>query len=285
VSVSFDGRDWHATIDSRTFPIGRRVSYRQRRGLTNQYWRSGSAAFMPENHESMHGHWVWILQPGAHCESEGRFNSLNTYDRARMTFGFYQFAAHTPNENFVLLLRRLLVLDSATSYFPDLLLQDGRIARVSDHAPAPLETADSTAALQSYFNPGEQDVEEIEAIQAAKLIHWSMLPQHQAVQVETAIEKLKNAMPAYSRRYGLDGRSDSVCTVVADIRHQGRASSSEIMAALDTADDEGALAALLEIGDHAYPERIRTLNSEIHRLTAAGILGRRRYDAGRNDLI
>lgn len=283
VRVSFDGNDWHATIDGETFPVGRRVSYQSRRGLANHYWSNRSAIYSPEEFAEEHGHWAWILQPSAQCESRGAFDCINSYDSARFTFGFYQFAAHTPNENFVLLLRRLLALESSREYFPDLSLKNGRIARETSTGVELLETTESTTPLQDYFNPGSADVEEIEAIQAAKLIYWSRQRDHQAAQVEAAVSKLKKAMPDYNRRYSLDGRLDSICLVVTDIRHQGRARSSEIIAALDAPNEDAALAALMNIGEHAYQDRIRTLESQVRRLTREGLLGRRRYDAGRNE--
>jgi hypothetical protein len=93
-------------------------------------------------------------------------------------------------------------------------------------------------------------------------------------------------MRSYARRYDLDGMLDSICLMVADIRHQGRAKSLEIIEALQTGgDDQRVLTQLLEIGTHSYPERIQTLKTQIRRLTRDGVLGRRRYNAQRNEFV
>ena len=136
-----------------------------------------------------------------------------------------------------------------------------------------------------YLNPADRGVEAIEVIQAAKLIHWAdNAPLHRRAQVEVAVEKLRNGMQDYARRYGLAGRLDTVCLMVADIRHQGRATSPEIMTALATqGDDQRALRQLLEIGAQSYAERIATLKQRIGKLTRDGVLGRRRYDASRGE--
>jgi len=58
-----------------------------------------------------------------------------------------------------------------------------------------LETNESTAALMDYLNPSDRGVEEIEVIQAAKLIHWvDNAPLHRRVQIEVAVEKLRNGI-------------------------------------------------------------------------------------------
>jgi hypothetical protein len=125
VSMNSEGSNWFAKIDlgSRFF-VGRRVRYLGRFGLTNIYRRSGPV-YRPQDYESEFDHWAWVLYPTTLAESEGYFNCINTYDRARFTFGFYQMAAHTPNSNFVVLLRHLLQLESASYYFPDLSVENG----------------------------------------------------------------------------------------------------------------------------------------------------------------
>jgi hypothetical protein len=97
---------------------------------------------------------------------------------------------------------------------------------------------------------------------------------------------MKDGMRSYSRRYDLDGMLDSICLVVADIRHQGRAKSSEIIEALQTeGGDPRVLAQLLKIGAHSYPKRIQTLKTQVRMLTRDGILGRHRYNAQRNEFV
>ena len=287
VSMSSEGSNWFAKIDlgSRFF-VGRRVRYLGRFGLTNIYKRSGPV-YRPQDYESEFDHWAWMLYPTTMAESEGYFNCINTYDRARFTFGFYQMAAHTPNSNFVVLLRHLLELESASYYFPDLSVENGQIFRVGGEDRVPLETPETTRELMNYLNPSGSEVEVLEVIQSAKFIHWATHEmEHQRVQVKVATKKLKDGMRSYARRYDLDGMLDSICLMVADIRHQGRAKSTEIIEALQTGGgDQRVLTQLLEIGAHSYAERIQTLKTQIRRLTQNGVLGRRRYNAQLNEFV
>lgn len=78
--------------------------------------------YYPDNYRDSYGFWADFIYPTALCESQGYFQRINTYDRARFTFGFFQHAVHEPNDNFVLLLRKLLSLPAAQTYFPDLIL-------------------------------------------------------------------------------------------------------------------------------------------------------------------
>ena len=61
--------------------------------------------------------WAYLLDVTAVCESKLRLNLINTYDRARFTFGFYQLAAHTPKDNLILLFRQHSWPPSFSHYF------------------------------------------------------------------------------------------------------------------------------------------------------------------------
>ncbi len=63
-------------------------------------------------------HWAYLLDVTAVCECKHLFNLINTYDRARFTFGFYQLAAHTPNDNLILLFRAALLDPDFQELFP-----------------------------------------------------------------------------------------------------------------------------------------------------------------------
>lgn len=278
--ITVQNRDYFGSIDNgEDFYIGKKVSYGSFYGLTNYFKKIGEV-YRPEDYVAEHGYWAHFIYPTALCESNSHFNRVNTYDSARFTFGFFQFAAHTPNENFVKLFRSLLTIPAASSYFPDLLLVNDFICRRTSNGTVQLENQDSTEKLMNYLNPSLDEVEEIEAILAAKLIHWcNHDPEHRKIQVETAINKVRTGMQSYSRSYGLHGKSDKICLVIADIRHQGRAHSREIHHALDTGgNEEKAFLNLLDIGAHIYESRIQTLKQEIDRLTAEGILGCKRYN-------
>jgi hypothetical protein len=262
------------------FEVGRRVKYGKAEptvGLSNI--RTPGVKYDPADHVATHGFWAHFILPTAKAESNGAFNCLNTYDRAYFTFTFLQYAAHVPNGDFVRFFRRLLALPEATDYFPDLLLHEGRIARDTPLGPVTLESDASTRDLMTYLNPSLREVESAEVINAAKFIHWSENEAgHRALQVETGIEHFQTAMKSYARRYSLEGRLDKVCLVVADIRHQGRGSSQDILAALNTSgDDEKAYRNLLQIGQAVYQQRIATIDREVKKLVAAGILGQNRW--------
>jgi hypothetical protein len=106
------------------------------------------------------------------------------------------------------------------------------------------------------------------------------------VQVETAMTKVKNCMPIYDRKYNLHGLTDKTCTVVADIRHQGRARSPEIIDAINTrGTEDNVYHRLLELGAHAYEKRIQNLENFINKLEAEGIFGIKRYDRTVNNFV
>lgn len=126
IAVVRENRRYYASVDGAPrFYVGTDVSFGSRRGLMNGSNAPGPR-YRPEDFEAEHGDWAWYLLPTLTCESRGGFTCLNTYDRTAFTFGALQFAAHTPEDNFVLLLRELLVLPLAPAYFPDPRFVTGR---------------------------------------------------------------------------------------------------------------------------------------------------------------
>lgn len=273
------GSKYYGRIDGMRFYIGGRVKRNGLKGLMNV---SGQA---PDRYDAApfrqeFGAWADFIYPTAMAEG-ALYHTLNSYDRARFTFGFLQYAAHVPNGDFVLFLRQLLGLDLASEYFPDLELRDGRIWCLREDGAVQVETDESTAALMDYLNPTAQEVEDTEIIQAAKFVHWSKAdPAHRRVQVECGIGHMRRAMRAYAKLYNLDGKPDVVCLLVADIRHQGRGSSLQIRNALASAAPEDAL---LRIGSDVYAGRITSLKQSIRKLRDEGRLGRLEYDAASGD--
>ena len=135
----------------------------------------------------------------------------------------------------------------------------------------------------NYLNPDPDAVGQQETEVAAKFVHWAENnPENRATQVAFTIEQQQHKYATYARRYGLDGAKDSVCIVVADIRHQGRAKSNVIEQALK-ADDP--LNALLAIGSKTYVSRIETLRQEIEKMMAADILGKHVYSTEKQDFV
>jgi hypothetical protein len=206
------------------------------------------------------GFWADFIEPTTMCEGQN-FLTLNTYDRARFTFGCGQFAAHVPDGDFVLYFREMLGLPEAEKYFPDLQVVNGRICTIQDGSSIPLESDTSTAPLMDYLNPSSDHIEDPEVVAAAKFIHWTT--NHDSarqVQVVQMVATFKRLMTESDRRLGLDGRTADICCAVCDIRHQGRAKFPAIQSALNSGHP---LAALLQIGSVAFADRIRTLTNAI----------------------
>jgi hypothetical protein len=283
VSLEREGPRYFARIDhGPRFFVGSDVRFQGNRGLMNTSDVSG-VPYRPADYRGRFGFWADFIYPTALCESGAFFQRLNTYDRARFTFGFFQLAAHTPNDNFVLFLRQLLTLPLASAYFPDLALHQGAVHRATAQGLVRLETDASTEALMDYLNPSRGVVDEREVINAAKFIHWSLNdPAFRDLQVTFTISQQKKRLAQYDRLYRLHGLVDTVCLAVADIRHQGRARSSHIIEALASQD---ALNNLLLIGEDAFRERLRTLRAALAAGEEEGTLGVRRYDAASNDFV
>jgi hypothetical protein len=275
------GDKYFGNIDGTRFFIGRRVTFGGGKGLMNVSGTSvhkyDRAAFRPR-----FGFWADFIHPTAIAEG-GLYHTLNTYDRARFTFSFLQYAAHVPSGDFVAYLRSLLNLPLAREYFPDLVIKNNRICRITDSGVVLLESDTTTAPLLNYLNPSLTQIEDTEIIQAAKFVHWAQNdPAHRETQIEVGVSHFKARMAEYSDRYGLDGVGDTICLVVADIRHQGRGGSAAIKSALN---GHNPLAALLSIGEPKYHERLKTLRGEIKRLTSEGILGVHKYSDKKKDFV
>lgn len=282
VSFSLEqGNKYFGKIDGARFFIGSRVSYDGGKGLMNV---TGTAAqkYDRSAFRKEFGFWADFLHPTAMAEG-ALYHTLNTYDRAQFTFSFLQYAAHVPNGDFVVFLRALLKLPLAKEYFPDLVLEKNRVCRVTDDGVDALESDLTTAPLLDYLNPSLKEVEDTEVIQAAKFVHWAQNdPLHRRTQVETAIAHFKAKMAGYAKQYGLNGADAAICLVVADIRHQGRAKSPVIAAALQSSKP---LDELLKIGEPKYHERVVVLRREISALTNEGVLGGWKYSTAKADFV
>jgi hypothetical protein len=268
-------------IDGARFFIGSRVPFEGGKGLMNL---TGTPAqrYNRADFRSAHGFWADFIHPTAMAEG-ALYHTLNTYDRAHFTFSFLQFAAHVPNGDFVLYLRALIKLPLALEYFPDLVLADNRIARITEHGTVKLESDTSTAPLIDYLNPSLKEIEDTEVIQAAKFVHWVQNdPAHRQAQIDVGIALFKDKMSGYAQRYGLDGAEDTICLLVADIRHQGRAKSPAIVSALHSSKP---LESLLALGEPKYHSRVVVLRQEIKKLVAEGVLGAHKYSTSKKDFV
>jgi len=267
------------------FLIGKEVVYdKVFHGLANESVSAGNI-YDPKAFVGQHGFWAYFIMPTAKGESNYSFLCLNSYDRAQFTFGFMQYAAHVPNGDFVVFLKRLLALPDAGEYFPKLVLQNNRIFyRGSTGALSQLENDVSSQALMNYLNPSLNDVEGQELICAARMVHWATNdPSNRTLQVQLAIDNFKQYMHLYSKRFNLDGFPDRVCQMVCDIKHQGRARDQAIVDALNTNGNfDLAFSRLQQLGKPKYGNRISAVSSVITKLVAAGIFGKK-YDAVQND--
>lgn len=166
-----------------------------------------------------------------------------------------------PDGDFVLFFRDLLGRPEALDYFANLVVKNGRISRRTLDQVTPLESATSTQPLMDYLNPTTKAVEDAEVIAAAKLIHWSTnFAPARELQVQHMVGVFQTLMREADTRLGLDGRSASICCVVCDIRHQGRAKYTAMQAALG---EPEPFEALLKLGSVSYPDRIKTLRAAL----------------------
>jgi hypothetical protein len=274
------GNKYFGKIDGDRFFIGSRVPFEGGKGLMNL---TGTPAQRYNRKDfGDQGFWADFIHPTAMAEG-ALYHTLNTYDRAHFTFSFLQFAAHVPNGDFVAYLRALLKLPLASEYFPDLVLSDNRICRITDNGTVQLESDTSTAPLINYLNPSLKQIEDTEVIQAAKFVHWAQNdPAHRQTQIAVGIAHFKEKMFGYARQYGLDNVEDTICLLVADIRHQGRAKSPAIVSALRSAKP---LESLLALGEPKYHQRVVVLRREIKNLVAEGTLGTHKYSLTKKEFI
>ena len=234
------------------------------------------------------GQWAHFIDPTLNAEGGARFATLNSYDRAAFTFGAPQFAAHTPDENLVVYVRRLLALPDAQAYFPDLLLKKNATGKTTVHRAL----ADGTAsdleevvevvrpngkkekqipAFMRYLNDDPKAVGQRELIAAARLMLWlKQDPKASALQVEVFIDTIKAKLAETKQKVpAFTGQDWEVALWIMDIRHQGRGSFLDIATALQKTDP---VAALRQIGYGSYKTRIDTVAAKVAALRASGAL-------------
>ena len=262
------------------FLIGSGTTYQSSRGLVNEH---GVLLYDPARY-SQFGQWAQLIDCTCVCESHRVLTCLNTYDRARFTFGCLQFAAHVPDGDFVKWFRSLLQRSDADSYFPDLAVVNGRICHTAGGGQTPLESAQSSAGLMTYLNADPTKVDAAETLAAARLIYWSMRePAVGDAQVDVGASIFRTTIASRANQLGLDGRPDYIIAVVMDILHQGRGSIGDIEAALAGSATETQLDRLLGVGAASYPTRCATLRDTIEAKRQAGSLGTHVYDGRAKD--
>ncbi|MFN3816217.1 peptidoglycan-binding domain-containing protein [Brevundimonas sp.] len=267
----------YAATDGQTYYLGyaTRPNGPLKVGLSQSERRMapvGAARYDPADFEGRHGFWAHLLVPTATAESALWFERVNTYDRAALTFGFFQAAAHLPNDNFLLLFKDMLARPEASRYFPDLILKPGsngaRLFHRTAAGDVDLEHAEPRGGgsnemnlkrFMAYLNPTLDAVEPQELAVAARLMCWTReVPACRELQVAHAIRALRDRMGHV--RTALPGRPVDQCLLAADIRYQGRGGPQAIRAALNSA---RPLDALLQIGAAPHPGRVATMKRSL----------------------
>ncbi len=292
---------WHADVKEtkERFVIAETVGYTDADGKHRGLYQDRVKKKIPQlrydraTAEKSLGLWAHFIWPSVTAESgNGHHLIVNTYDRARFTFGFYQLAAHTPDDNLIKLFQRLVALPTAVDYFPDLLLSNKRLHRKDGSSTYSLEKVtkvhrpngkkeDQLVTFMTYLNPDTQKANAREALNAAKLMHWLVNdPDAETASVEVAFEIMHGKIKSYASAYGLAGKDPRLAIWVSDIRHQGRGGSTKIKAALAKPTVEKQLKALSKIDKYTtkYPKgqyraRRKAVQKSIDILT-----GEKRFD-------
>lgn len=266
--------------DSRTgssFYVGRITTYGSRMGLSR---RSDAVIYDRERRAETFGAWAHFIWPSAMAESAGQEIVINAWDRAQFTWGFYQLAAHTPDDNLILLMRRLAALPSAAIFFPDLGLDDeGRLTRklgsgevVSlekvTEVPVGNDTERQIVDFMCYLNPSSRRFDEAEAVTAAKFIAWAAEdPEMLKTTLDVSIGIMKDKIRRWANTLGLIGQQPELAIWVSDIIHQGRGTRALLQAAVAQPNFETRLDALSRIDKYgSFDERRATVKAAVETL-------------------
>jgi hypothetical protein len=287
VSASAGKFDYFAKLPGvAEYYVARSTDYLSRRGLMQPMSKLYGPRYTIPAFTGEYGTVAGMLGVISAGESSGYFNRLNTYDRAAFTLGFFQLAAHTPNDNLILLFRRAASGNSTfQALFPDLKLVDGVLHRdlgthtlsLEKQYPRPGHPTEMNLKdFMTYLNADGVSVDDTELSTSARLIHlansdeaFNQLQVNVAAQI--TMRKLRNI---YSVWYSLDGVSDLICTAIADIHHQGRGTRIEVKNALSSASTvQGKVSALCKVGKADHPERCATLKQALAKAEADGHLG------------
>jgi hypothetical protein len=281
IQIIHENSGYSAKTENQTFFVGREVKFQGGVGLIKDRGRT----YRAEDYQSKYGNWAVYASPIIFSNSGGVFDYLNTYDRARLSFGLLSWPAHIPDGGLVVLMRRLLALPEGRSFFPDLSIEDGRIhKKIVGQPSASIETDESTDEFMNYLNPSQERIDPITLQNAAKLVVWANTSvSNRDVQVSLVIEELKRLLQRADKRLGgLDGVSDKLCLVILDILVQGRGKYDDILKALHSSDPYSKL---LDVGAITESERGPELRSRIEQFEKTGQIGRKIYRTNLNDFV
>jgi hypothetical protein len=261
--------------DGKEFYVAKSTKYLSRRGLARSSTLLLFDRFASEEVIGIWSHFMWHTVMG---ESQGRHITINSYDRAHFTWGFFQLAAHTPRDNLILLMRELLLLPGAQKYFPDLKLVNGRVHQSTESGDIDLELEQAVSVgnrteiqiprFMKYLNPSSTRIDNTEIINAAKVVHWTTCdPEVVKKTVSVSLEILKRKAKRYATVYDLFGRRPELAIWVCDMFHQGRGSKAQVKAALKLSTFSDQIEALGRIDTTGmYEERLKTVRACVDQL-------------------
>ncbi|WP_411847610.1 peptidoglycan-binding domain-containing protein [Roseibacillus persicicus] len=258
------------------FYVGKIHTYGSRRGLSRYSSEIKYDRFEAAKDEGLWAHFSW---PTIMAESNGNLITINAWDRAHFTWGYYQLAAHTAGDNLILLMRELLTLASAKKYFPDLTLVSGKVHQIiSGHTrnlekevmvPVSTWKERQIPRFMQYLNPSSKKLENEEVITAAKLIDWARTdPEVLKITASVSMRILKKKARWAASKYDLSGERPELAVWVSDILHHGRGKSSLIRNALSASSYEEKLERLYKIDKHGkFEGRRNTVRDRLSDLT------------------
>ncbi len=257
--------------------VGYVAYYYSRKGIARY---SGDLVYDRFQEEMRIGLWAHFIWPTVMAEGGGQHLVINTWDRAHFTWGFYQLAAHTADANLILLMRELLKLPTAKFYFPDLVLQNGKVAKLTQSGPRSLESpvwSEEHREMQipdfmTYMNPSTTRVENAEVLNAAKFIDWALRdPEMLAATVRVSLGIMRRKIASRAATFGLIGRRPELAIWISDMFHQGRGSTKQVKAALALPTFDQQLDALSKIDTTGgQAPRLATVKSCVGKLLSEG---------------
>lgn len=284
IEVSEDAEhNWTARAYNGHFYVGTSTRWSSYRGLYQSPSKLGTLlggeydAADWENRLGDRGAWAWFLLPTIIGESGGKWGRINTYDGAGLTFGPLQFASHTPNDNLILLFRRLLGLPEAGKWFPDLLLKNGQVHRKRPNGEDSLEDdieGGRLVGFMEYLNPDSRSVGPTETMNCARLMAWSNESESfRLAELDLGIQRFLRRINRLKTTYGVPLQNHSMYRAlwVGDILHHGRSTYPKLRSIFNSANPDAGLEAV-GANDPRWAERVKTVKTQIHALKQAGRL-------------
>lgn len=270
------------------------------RGLSRNAAAKPGIAFDPGDWTEF-GFWPELLFPTAMAESAAQFCVINAYDRAAITLGFIQLAAHTGEDllpSFRLLWRELP--DEAAQWFPELRLVEGALCFVKGNKFRSLERPSKPhdggfsahyyrGDLMAFFNPDRyhndgKPIDPAELHASARWLAWTLTsPRMRRLQVLSAIDNMKlsvnilhkamQADAAVRAKYpaGVDGMRCDLLSVGLSLIHLSDGNRTKVISALKTDDPIETLRTL----DYSPRNRARDVHFG---MTKRPMLRQLRYD-------